>query len=114
MIADAMIMLFRRLPIAALVVFHGFIACDDDSARQECEAANGRWYEGDPFPEPFCSEATSDGGISCTDNAECEAWCQAPESSQEGDEVVGTCSGFTYMDCFQGVEDGRAEPEACH
>ena len=76
------------------------VACDgdSDSVREDCGSSGGRWYEGGPFPEPSCSEATADGGTPCSDNSNCEVRCQAPASFQEGELV----------------EVGTAEHEACH
>ena len=59
----------------------------------QCEYVGGQFIEGNGIF--ICSLPTSDGGKECLDSDECEADCLASEGAKDGDEVAGSCAGYT-------------------
>lgn len=83
-----------------------------DREEVECKINGGSWDENigsEGSRGFFCNEATSDGGMECTDSDQCESNCIAPEGVNDGDLITGTCNNreallsSTYL-----VESGKA------
>jgi hypothetical protein len=52
---------------------------------------------------------TADAGKACSDSAQCEGLCLAPEGSRDGGAVGGTCAADTdKFGCQQRLRDGVA------
>ena len=90
----------------------------DEIARVEkenCEKAGGLWGFWITIP-PYndsCNLPTSDGGKECTDSAQCESWCKAPENAEVGTQATGTCYGFQDTLCMQSISNGTVNHEWC-
>lgn len=64
-----------------------------DAAR--CKALGGVMGAPDGFQASVCDTSIPDGGKSCTDKAQCQGLCLAPEHAMTGDRVTGTCQKRT-------------------
>lgn len=72
-----------------------------------CTALGGEWTRLGLAPDPQCVLQTSDAGRACSDGAQCEGLCLAPEGSVDGTRVEGTCSTTTNpFGCQQRVHEG--------
>ncbi|HST45699.1 MAG TPA: hypothetical protein VLK29_10815 [Luteimonas sp.] len=72
-----------------------------------CLERGGQWTQLGRAPLKQCLLATRDAGKACTDNAQCQGLCLAPEGSVDGTRVGGTCSADTNrFGCRQQLRDG--------
>lgn len=80
-----------------------------------CIKGGGVWKKMGPDPFETCNIKATDRGTICTDNSECEGWCQANISRAELREGMrgktkkgrGTCSVWRVeLGCFGMVEKG--------
>lgn len=108
------------LVIVGVLVYVSVAGNDDKynvQNREDCLSLRGKWaILGNPLPGtgvPECILPTSDAGEECTDSSQCESWCQAPEGSESGASVVGTCYAWEKDDCSQEVMGGIAQTGVC-
>jgi hypothetical protein len=90
--------------------------------KESCEAANGVWGPIGLAPYDVCNVPTSDGGMICSDNSECEGYCFADLTPEMEDQLaqgkslvtLGQCSDWTQeIGCIAFVESGRVENMLC-
>ncbi len=82
--------------------------------KNKCESLGGIWFDASAeISRAKCSYPTEDAGSSCIDSSECESYCLAPEDSEVGDQVEGSCASYTFLDCAKEVENGQVIPEWC-
>lgn len=83
---------------------------------KECQKIGGVWKKLGPDPFESCNIKTADRGNICTDNSECEGWCQVDMSREELREGMkgkiskgrGRCSIWRVeLGCFGMVEKGK-------
>ena len=93
-----------------------FNACPSFYNNQEaCEGAGGQWniWENAPNPAPSCNLPTSDAGSECTQNTDCESYCQLHEDAS-GNYSSGFCYGWTLYDCTYNINrSGESVPIIC-
>lgn len=84
--------------------------------KNDCLKAQGVWKKQGPEPFETCNIKASDRGNICTDNGECEGWCQANLTRDElrqgmsGKTFVGKgqCSVWRVeLGCFGMLKQGR-------
>ena len=74
-----------------------------------CVQRGGQWTQLGRAPVHQCLMPTTDGGRPCTDNAQCEGLCLAPEGSLDGARVGGACSADSNrFGCRQQLRQGAA------
>ncbi len=84
--------------------------------KDECLKANGVWKRMGPDPVETCNIKAADRGSVCTDNDECEGWCQANLTRDQVREGMtgklnvkgkGTCSVWRVeLGCFGILKKG--------
>lgn len=88
------------------------LSVTDPEGPENCDARGGErvytagYYSG-------CLENTTDAGCPCTDSDQCFGYCEAPESAEDGDRAVGTCSKRTAEECYRPVWDGEVVGWLC-
>ena len=85
-----------------------------------CENVGGYWGVIGLVPDgtpPNCIFPTSDAGKECTDSEQCESFCEAPEGSNLGEEVIGNCyeydAGLNLGGCKREVKEGIFSSGIC-
>jgi len=72
-----------------------------------CEVSGGHWGRLSLSPQEYCNPATSDAGKECTDESECQGYCEAKRDAVIGSEDVGMCSEFkSYSGCTTAILNG--------
>lgn len=72
-----------------------------------CQERGGEWKAMGRAGVEQCVLPTADGGKACTDNAQCEGVCLAPEGATDGSRATGTCSANNdVFGCRQHVSRG--------
>jgi len=87
------------------------ISAPEKTAQENCEDQYGMWGEWpDDEAGETCNHKTTDAGDVCIDSDDCDSVCEAPEETEEGANVVGSCYTYNYLlvDCVQTIEDGFA------
>jgi len=75
----------------------------------ECLREGGQWTQLGRAPVQQCLRQTTDAGKACSDSAQCEGQCMAPEGAVDGAQVAGQCSVDTNpFGCQQRVRGGVA------
>lgn len=83
---------------------------------QEACAEDGGRIEGvGMFATPACVVPFSDAGAPCSDDADCEGFCKAAETSVVGEASTGTCqlTSHDHFGCVNKVECGVVVSGPC-
>jgi hypothetical protein len=86
------------------------------SIDQEACAADGGRIEGvGMFGTPACVVPFADAGAPCSDDADCEGFCKAVETSVVGEASTGTCqlTSHDHFGCVNKVEGGVVVSGPC-
>jgi len=85
--------------------------------KEECLQKGGVWKKLGPDPWETCNIKATDRGAVCTDNSECEGWCQANITRDQVREGMmgklnikgrGTCSVWRVeLGCFGMLKEGK-------
>ena len=85
--------------------------------KEECLRKGGVWKKMGPDPFETCNIKATDRGTVCTDNSECEGWCQANITRDQLRTVMmgklnikgrGTCSVWRVeLGCFGMMKQGK-------
>ncbi|MFH0773664.1 MAG: hypothetical protein V1922_05130 [bacterium] len=85
--------------------------------KEECIKFEGVWKKQGPEPVETCNIKAADRGSICTDNSECEGWCQANITRDQVREGMmgklnikgrGQCSVWRVeLGCFGMLEKGK-------
>lgn len=79
------------------------------ASESDCLQRGGQWMQLGRAQVKQCLLRTNDAGKACSDSAQCEGLCLAPEGSQDGAAVGGTCAVDTNkFGCQQRLRDGVA------
>lgn len=85
--------------------------------KDACLQVGGVWKKQGPEPFETCNRKAADRGTICTDNSECEGWCQAEITKEQVREGMtgklditgrGRCSVWRVeLGCFGMVQQGK-------
>jgi len=84
--------------------------------KDECIQKGGIWKKLGPDPVETCNIKAADRGSICTDNSECEGWCQANMTREQLREGMrgktrkgkGMCSVWRVeLGCFGNLKEGK-------
>lgn len=82
-------------------------ASSEVATESACRERGGEWKALGMADIEQCVLPTPDGGKACTDNAQCEGVCMAPEGATDGARATGTCSvDNDVFGCRQHVSQG--------
>ena len=79
-----------------------------------CDGVGGMLFQ--PFHNergPLCNLPTLDAGTECTDESQCESYCQAKEGAEAGSQESGLCYGYQEASCMQSVLNGVVDQMWC-
>jgi hypothetical protein len=109
-----------KLALALLICAAGTIAssgCSTDRRQVEvnafvadCQAKGGKIVMSH---ETMCIVAMDDAGKTCSDSAECQGGCAAPDGSVAGTKTTGTCAAESGWICTNDVQSGVATGFRC-
>ncbi len=79
-----------------------------------CDGVGGMLFQ--PFLDergPLCNLPSLDAGKECTDESQCESYCQAKEGAEAGSQESGLCYGYQEASCMQSVLNGVVQQMWC-
>ena len=83
--------------------------------QEQCKAEGGVVRGVGMFGTPACVKPFQDAGKICSDKAECQGLCMAPESSVVGSHSTGTCQKDTHdiYGCYDKIESSTVVAGIC-
>ena len=81
----------------------------------QCKSEGGSIRGVGMFGTPVCVKPFPDAGKVCSDKAECQGMCKAPEGSIVGARSAGTCQKDThdFYGCYDKIELGIVVAGVC-
>jgi hypothetical protein len=77
------------------------------TSRKVCNARGGVWIRMGLLGNFGCNLPTKDAGKACTDDDQCEMYCQPPEEMRQSFHPIGSCSAtYAIFGCQGGMKDG--------
>ena len=84
------------------------------AAERQCLALGGRLQQAGRMGRYACYAQFSDGGASCSDDADCMGECRAVGEAPTGQKAKGQCTDSNNpFGCYASVENGIVGPTIC-
>lgn len=73
-----------------LIAIIGYFASEE----YRCKVSGGHWGQLSLDPQKYCNPATLDAGKECTDESQCDGYCEAKRNAVIGSKDIGMCSEY--------------------